>query len=105
MKRSISYTLCAALSLTFFLVTSLAIVCSYHHGIDGLDQRQQSASHGTLYCPSLSKVSGLALMIASLASGFVFEGQQGELVQPSFFFSSSVVQNHLARSPPFTILT
>ncbi len=105
MKRSHAYTLSAVLALSFLVVTSLAIVCSYHHGIDGLDQRQQSASHGTLYCPSLSKVSGVALMIASLANGFALEGQQQALVQPSCACSCSVVQNPLARSPPSTILT
>ena len=64
MKRFLSYTLSAFLALSFLAVTSLAIVCAYHHGINGLDQRQQSTSHSTLFCQMFSKASGLSLMIA-----------------------------------------
>ena len=105
MKRSLTHTLSTALVLAFLMVTTLAMVCAYHHGIDGLDHPQQSNSHTTLFCPSLSKFGGLVLMIAPGTNGFTFEEQQGELAQPSFLFSSSFVQNHLARSPPFTILS
>jgi len=104
MKRFLIYTFSTALVLAFLVVTTLAMVCAYHHGIDGLDQRSQSNSHTTLFCPSLSKISGLVLMIASGAGGFTFEDQEGELVQPSFLFSSSFGQSCPARSPPSTII-
>jgi len=105
MKRFLTYIFSTALVLTFLVVTTLAMVCAYHHGIDGLDHRSQSNSHTTLFCPSLSKVSGLVLMIASGFSGFTLEDQQRDLVQPSFSFSSSFGENPPARSPPSTILS
>ena len=105
MKRSLSFTLSAVLALAFLVVTSLAIVCSYHHGIDGLDQRQQSASHSTLFCPMFSKVSGLSLIIASGPGGFTFAELRGEIIRSIDLVSSSFVQDHLARSPPSTILS
>lgn len=105
MKRSLAYTLSAVLALSFLVVTSLAIVCSYHHGINGLDQRQQSASHSTLFCPMLSKVGGLSLMIASGPGGFVISELRGDIIQPIEFLSSAFLQDQLARSPPFTSLS
>ncbi len=104
MKRFLTYIFSTALVLTFLVVTTLAMVCAYHHGIDGLDHRSQSNSHTTLFCPSLSKISGLVLMIASGFSGFTLEDQQREFVRSSFPLSPSFSESHLARSPPSTIL-
>jgi hypothetical protein len=105
MKRSLTYTVSTALVLAFLMVTTLAMVCAYHHGIDGLDQRPQSGSHTTLFCPTFSKVSGLALMITSGLNDYRLKELKAELFQSSLLFLSSFVQDHLARSPPTTLLS
>ena len=105
MKRFLTYTFSATLVLTFLVVTTLAMVCAYHHGIDGLDHRQQNSPHTTLFCPTFSKVSGLALIISSGLGDYSLEEVKAELFQISLLFLSLFVRDHLARSPPSTLLS
>jgi hypothetical protein len=102
-KRSLYYTLTTALVATFFLVTSLAVICAYHHGIDGLDQSQQGSSHSTLFCPLLSKVSSHVIIVSSVLGLFSFEWLIGNLVKSTGKISLLLEENRLARSPPVSL--
>lgn len=103
MKRSSLHILSTSLVLLFLVVTTLATVCLYHHGIDGMDQRQQGGVHSTLFCPSFSKVSGLSLVIASGLGDFHLQGLRAEPFQSDILLSPLFVQKRQARSPPFEV--
>lgn len=100
MKRAFLQTCCLVLVLTFSAVGSLSIACAYHHGIDGLDHSQQTPSHRTLFCSSLSKVSGQVLIPSVMLDLTGCEASSIYLAKSHDKFVLLLAQNYLARSPP-----
>ncbi len=100
MKKTVLHIFCLVLVLTFSTIGSLSIVCAYHHGIDGPDQRQQSSGHTTLFCSSLSKLSSQVLLISSAISTICCDLASSHSILSDHQSSILLVQNSQARSPP-----
>ncbi len=100
MKKGFLQTFCLVLVLTFFAVGSLSIACAYHHGMDGLDHRQQTTSHSTLFCSSFSKLSSQVLITSFAPAILTCDLSSSNPIKVHDVFSLLLAENHLARSPP-----
>ena len=100
LKQSPRCLLATLLVSTFLVVSSLAIFCAYHHGIDGLDHGQQGDSHGTLFCPLLSKISTQTVIVSAAFGILPLELLSSGPVKLSDTDSLLLEKSDVARSPP-----